>query len=108
MASDNPGQMATLKAIELFDKSNVTYRIVRRSNGPKDADEILDKYGKENLIKWLNILIDKVQFAMNYFSRTNPLNTIDERKRFILDFLPFLKNVNSHFAQLWRINTSFF
>ena len=32
---------------------------------------------------------------MNYFSRTNPLNTIDERKRFILDFLPFLKNVNS-------------
>lgn len=93
--SDNPGQMATLKAIELFDKSNVKYRIVRRSNGPKDADEILDKYGKENLIKWLNILIDKVQFAMNYFSRTNPLNTIDERKRFILDFLPFLKNVNS-------------
>lgn len=93
--SDNPGQMATLKAIELFDKSNVKYRIVRRSNGPKDADEILDKYGKENLIKWLTILIDKVQFAMNYFSRTNPLNTIDERKRFILDFLPFLKNVNS-------------
>lgn len=93
--SDNPGQMATLKAIELFDKANVKYRIVRRSNGPKDADEILDKYGKENLIKWLNILIDKVQFAMNYFSRTNPLNTIDERKRFILDFLPFLKNVNS-------------
>ncbi len=93
--SDNPGQMATLKAIELFDKANVKYRIVRRSNGPKDADEILDKYGKDNLIKWLNILIDKVQFAMNYFSRTNPLNTIDERKRFILDFLPFLKNVNS-------------
>ena len=93
--SDNPGQMATLKVIELFDKANVKYRIVRRSNGPKDADEILDKYGKDNLIKWLNILIDKVQFAMNYFSRTNPLNTIDERKRFILDFLPFLKNVNS-------------
>lgn len=93
--SDNPGQMATLKAIELFDKANVKYRIVRRSNGPKDADEILDKYGKDDLIKWLNILIDKVQFAMNYFSRTNPLNTIDERKRFILDFLPFLKNVNS-------------
>lgn len=93
--SDNPGQMATLKAIEMFDKAGVKYRIVRRSNGPKDADEILDKYGEEALKKWLNILIDKVQFAMNYFSSTNNLSTIDERKKFVVDFLPFLKNVQS-------------
>ncbi|MCH5180921.1 MAG: DNA primase [Erysipelotrichales bacterium] len=93
--SDNPGQMATLKAIEMFDKAGIKYRIVRRSTGPKDADEILEKFGDDKLIKWLNILIDKVQFALNYFSSTNSLATIDERKKFIIDFLPFLKNVNN-------------
>ena len=93
--SDEPGQMATLKAIEMFDKAGIKYRIVRRSTGPKDADEILEKYGADSLIKWLNILIDKVQFALNYFSNNNKLSTIDERKKFLIDFLPFLKNVTS-------------
>lgn len=92
--SDNAGQMATLKAIELLDKANIKYRIVRRSTGPKDADEILEKYGKEKLVKWLNILIDKVQFALNYFQMNNKLETIDERKKFIVDFMPFLQNIN--------------
>ena len=93
--SDNPGQMATLKAIEMFDKAGIKYRIVRRSTGPKDADEILEKFGEDKLKKWLNLLIDKVQFALNYFSSTNSLSTIDERKKFIVDFLPFLKNVTN-------------
>ena len=86
--ADNPGQMATMKVIEAFDKAGIKYRIVRRSSGPKDADEILDKYGKDKLIKWLNILIDKIQFVMNYFLLNNKLETIDNRKKFITDFLP--------------------
>ena len=93
--SDNPGQMATMKVIEAFDKAGIKYRIVRRSSGPKDADEILDKYGKDKLIKWLNILIDKIQFVMNYFLLNNKLETIDDRKKFITDFLPYLSSVTN-------------
>lgn len=93
--ADNPGQMATMKVIEAFDKAGIKYRIVRRSSGPKDADEILDKYGKDKLIKWLNILIDKIQFVMNYFLLNNKLETIDNRKKFITDFLPYLSGVNN-------------
>lgn len=93
--SDNAGQSATLKLIEAFDKNNMRYRIVRRSTGPKDADEILNEFGKDNLIKWLNILIDKIQFALNYYSSNNKLSSIDERKQFIYDFIPYLINVTN-------------
>ena len=93
--SDNPGQMATMKVIETFDKAGIKYRIVRRSTGPKDADEILDKFGKDALLKWLNILVDKIQFVMNYFLLSNKLETIDDRKKFVIDFLPYLASINS-------------
>ena len=93
--SDNPGQMATMKVIEAFDKAGIKYRIVRRSTGPKDADEILDKFGKDALLKWLNILVDKIQFVMNYFLLSNKLETIDDRKKFVIDFLPYLASINS-------------
>lgn len=92
--ADNPGQMATLKAIEMFDKEGVNYRIVRRFKDVKDSDEALNKYGVDGLRQMVNVLIDKIQFALNYFTSSNPLSTIDQRKKFISDFLPFLKNVN--------------
>lgn len=96
--SDLPGQTATMKNISILEKFHIPYRIVRRSKGPKDADEILEKYGAENLRKYLQVLVDKVQFSLSYYEFSNPLETIDQKQKFFYDFLPLLCEISDQFV----------
>ena len=48
-----------------------------------------------DLEEYLNKLISQVDFALNYYLRTNPLKTNEEKKTLIKEFLPILVRVNS-------------
>ena len=92
---DLPGQSAMMKISKLLSKAGLTYRIVDNQGSSKDPDEILNEDGKEALEEYLNKLVSQVDFALNYYLRTNPLKTIDEKKILIKEFLPILSKINS-------------
>ena len=84
-----------MKISKLLSKAGLTYRIVDNQGSSKDPDEILNEDGKEALEEYLNKLVSQVDFALNYYLRTNPLKTIDEKKILIKEFLPILSKINS-------------
>lgn len=92
---DLAGQSAMMKISRMLSKAGLKYRIVDNQGSTKDPDEILNEDGKEALEEYLNKLMSQVDFALNYYSRTNPLKTIDEKKALIKEFLPILSRINS-------------
>ena len=92
---DDPGQKAMMKIAKALSKAGLNYRIVDNQGSSKDPDEILNEDGKEALEEYLNKLNNQVDFVLNFYLRTNPLKTTEEKKVLIREFLPILVRVNS-------------
>ena len=92
---DLPGQTAMMKISKMLSKAGLKYRVVDNQGSLKDPDEILNEDGEEALKEYLNKLISQDDFALNYYLRSNPLKTIDEKKALIKEFLSILIRVNS-------------
>lgn len=92
---DKPGQDATLKAAKALAASGIEFSIVNNQNRADDPDEIFIKEGGMALKAYLNNLISRVDFALNYFSNTNPLQSVNQKKALVAEFIPILLNVNS-------------
>ena len=92
---DLPGQSAMMEACKLFSKAGMSCRIVYNNNSNKDPDEILNTEGKEALISYLNNLQTYPEFALNYYQNSNPLNTSEQKKALVSEFVPILLSLNS-------------
>ncbi len=90
---DLAGQEATMKASNLLAKSQITYRIVDAGGDSRDLDEILESEGKEALVAHISRLSERLDFALAYYEKTNPLKTNEDRKKLINSFLPILYNL---------------
>ena len=84
-----------MKISKALSKAGLKYRIVDNQGSSKDPDEILNEDGKEALEAYLNKLISQVDFALNYYLRSNPLKTNEEKKMLIKEFLPILARLDS-------------
>lgn len=96
---DQAGQMATMKIASILDQNGLNYRIVDNQNSDLDPDEILKASGADALRNYLNRLLNRAQFALAYYKKTNALATLEERKKFVFDFLPIIMNTNSRLEQ---------
>ena len=92
---DLPGQKAMMEAAKALAKAGINVRIVDNQNSPKDPDEILNQDGPEALKKYVNNLVNRIDFALNYFKNTNPLTTLDSKKALIKQFIPILLDIKS-------------
>lgn len=92
---DLPGQSAMMKISKALSKAGLKYRIVDNQGSTKDPDEILNEDGQAALEEYLNKLISQVDFALNYYLRSNPLKTNEEKKMLIKEFLPILARLDS-------------
>ena len=92
---DLPGQSAMMKISKALSKAGLNYHIVDNQGSTKDPDEILNEDGPEALSEYLNKLVSQVDFALNYYLRSNPLKTSEEKKTLIKEFLPILVRINS-------------
>ena len=92
---DLPGQTAMMKIAKMLSKAGLKYRVVDNQGSSKDPDEILNEDGREALEEYLNKLISQVDFALNYYLRSNPLKTSEEKKMLIKEFLPILARLDS-------------
>lgn len=64
--SDNAGQKAALKAMNMFKKNNLDAKVVIMKDA-KDPDEYLNKYGKINFDKLLENSLDYYSFLELYY-----------------------------------------
>lgn len=92
---DFAGQSAMLKMIPMLDRANIAYRFVANFNDDRDPDDIYKAEGKQGLDKYLSQLIDKTEFTMNYYQKNSNLNSLEERKKFINDIMPFIVDLKS-------------
>lgn len=92
---DLPGQHAMMEISKLLQASGMSYRIVDNQGSSKDPDEILNQDGPEALKAYLNNLISKVDFTLNFYGKTNPLNTVEQKKALIKEFMPILLGTKS-------------
>lgn len=92
---DLPGQTAMMNASKQLHEAGISVRIVDNQNSSKDPDEILNQDGPDALRAYLNNLISRVDFALNYFKNSNPLKTMDQKKSLVKQFIPILLGINS-------------
>ncbi len=72
--SDDPGQNATKVLAPHLTQAGIVYRITRRfppAEG-KDADEILDREGKEALLKRMGDLLNPLEYSLSFVSKELP------------------------------------
>lgn len=92
---DLPGQSAMMKISNVLAKAGMQFRVVDNQGSSRDPDEILNEEGAEALEAYLNKLISRIDFALNYYLRSNPLKTVEEKKKLIQEFIPILAKLNS-------------
>lgn len=98
---DNPGQNAMYKNFDRFEKNKIKYRLVNNYVNfiYKDSDEIITNLGKEGLLNFLNNLIDKPNWIINFFKKNYDLSLIENKERLINYFIPILNN-NSNLIEV--------
>ena len=92
---DLPGQTAMMKCCKVLEDSGLRVFVVDNRGSTKDPDEILNTEGPEELRVYLNKLLNRVDFVLNYYKNSNPLQTNEQKKKLISEFLPILLKINS-------------
>ena len=92
---DLPGQTAMMKCCKVLEESGLKVFVVDNRGSSKDPDEILNTEGPEELRVYLNKLLNRVDFVLNYYKNSNPLQTNEQKKQLISEFLPILLNLKS-------------
>lgn len=92
---DNPGQTAMMKIMSQLDEAKLPYRLVSVPQEVRDPDEILKQDGEDKLKTYVNTLVDPFNFAINYYRNVSPLETVENRKKVIIHFLPVIASLKS-------------
>lgn len=88
--SDNPGQMATYKALDIFENSRCKLKVVKKLRDGKDTDQILNELGKDVLIEDINNLINPLDFRLNYLGQNYNMENYDDRKKYVAAAVEFI------------------
>jgi len=92
---DLAGQKGMMKIANKLQEEGLRFVIVDNQKSKKDPDEILNEDGEEALNAYLKRTLSRIDFALNYYLNSNPLNSIDQKKKLIMEFIPILINVKS-------------
>ncbi len=92
---DLPGQKASMDIATNLVNNGLKVRIVDNQGSSKDPDEILNTEGEIALNAYLNKLISRVDFVLNYYKNTNPLQTTEQKTQLISEFIPVLLGIRS-------------
>ena len=92
---DLPGQSAMMKICKELIDNGLNVLVVDNQGSSKDPDEILNSDGEEALRVYLNKLLSRVDFVLNYYKNSNPLQTAEQKKKLIAAFVPVLIKIKS-------------
>ena len=92
---DNAGQIGMMKIITQLNSAGLPYRLVSNPKDLRDPDDILQESGPEALKEAMSHLVDAMDFQINYYLNVKKLETPEERRKVMLYFIKFLRNVPS-------------
>jgi DNA primase len=90
---DAPGQSAMMKIVSQFQRANIDFRVVSNPGDLRDPDDILQEAGPAALKEAMNHLVDAYDFQIDYYQNTKKLETAEDRRKVMMYFVPFLRNV---------------
>ncbi len=90
---DDPGQSAMLGITDMFEKYNISYKLVNNKVDfdYKDSDEIIFNLKEKGLEKFLLDLIDKPTWMLNYFSKKFDLSIYENKIKLLDSFMNIIK-----------------
>ncbi len=92
--SDNAGQKATVKAILMCRKLDLSVKIIRITDG-KDPSEILLKFGPEALTNMVSHAIIDFDFLLYKLQKEYPVDKPEGKIKACLEIFPYLDALNS-------------
>ena len=94
--NDNAGQTNTFSIVKKFNKAGIKFRVVKRHDLEKDADEILKNHGKDVLLDTINNLVTQQDFIIDYYKHSHDLSDDTGKKAFIRQVLDEILNLNDN------------
>lgn len=91
--SDEAGQKATKRAIEIFGKTGVKIRVLKLTGG-KDPDEIIKKFGKEKFRSLIEGAANDIEYAILREREKYDLDSIDGKTKFLTAIAAVLATAN--------------
>jgi DNA primase len=91
---DAPGQIGMMKIISQLNKAAIQFRLVSNPADLRDPDDILQESGPEALKESMSHLVDPFDFQVDYYTNVKKLETPEERKKVMMYFIPFLRNMS--------------
>ena len=92
--SDEAGQAATLRGLEILQNIGCDVRILQIS-GAKDPDEYVIKYGPERFLKCVEQAISLVEFKVKMLKQSLNLDNINDKIKFLNQVAKILSNVTN-------------
>ena len=90
--NDGAGEKATLRAIELFRGEGVDLKVASLHGG-KDADEVLNNLGSEELEKMIDNAEPYMNFLISYYKKQYDLSKPEEKGKFVKAILAEIKKL---------------
>lgn len=90
--NDGAGEKATLRAIELFRGEGVDLKVALLHGG-KDADEVLNNLGSEELEKMIDNAEPYMNFLISYYKKQYDLSKPEEKGKFVKAILAEIKKL---------------
>ncbi len=91
--SDEAGQKATRRAIDIFSKTGVKIRVLRLTGG-KDPDEIIKKFGKEKFRSLIDGAANDIEYSILRERDKYDLDSIDGKTKFLTAVSAILASAN--------------
>lgn len=92
--SDEAGQKATKRAMQIFTSSGLKVRVLQLRGG-KDPDEIIKKYGRERFQSLLDGAENDTEFNIIKIAEKYDLSTSDGKMNFLKETAQFLATLSS-------------
>ena len=91
--SDEAGQKATRRAIDIFSKTGVKIRVLKLTGG-KDPDEIIKKFGKEKFRSLIDGAANDIEYGILRERDKYDLESIDGKTKFLTAVSAILADAN--------------
>lgn len=91
--SDEAGQKATRRAIEIFGSTGVKIRVLKLTGG-KDPDEIIKKYGREKFQNLIDGAANGIEYGILREREKYDLDSIDGKTKFLTAAADILSSAN--------------
>ena len=92
--SDNAGINATIRAILMCRKQDLTVKVIKLSGG-KDPAEIMLNYGSDVLTNEVENAILDSEFLLSRLGELYPRNTPEGKSKALIDYFPYIDSLQS-------------